>query len=52
MVEKILSNSQSSYLSCGFVKKIHKMYKCTGASVSCTQNIQKTQDNVKFLSLE
>jgi hypothetical protein len=24
------------------------MYKCTGANVSCTQNIQKTQDNVKF----
>jgi hypothetical protein len=48
MVEKILSNRQSS---CGLVKKIHKMYKCTVASVSCTQNIQKKQD-VKFLSLE
>jgi hypothetical protein len=44
MEEKILSNSQSSYLSCGFVKKKNiQMYKCTGASVSCTQNIQKTQ---------
>jgi hypothetical protein len=49
MVEKITSNSQSSYLSCGFVlKKIHKMYKYTGASVSFTQNIQKLMIMLSF----
>ncbi len=52
MVEKILSYSQSSYLSCGFVKKY---IKCTNvlAPVFLVHKIyKKTQGNVKLLLLE